>query len=528
MLPEDRGVKGNKHPDHILVKKSTLKLALVALVVALYVVVSLANNAHREAMATLQQEHDDELDDMDVGALRTKLTACKKSRTRLRSQVQTLDDTLASEKARLEAEVEKASSGGASASSSSSSSSSKQLNRCQTEKESLASQLEAARKTAPASSTAATLSSPGAGCVVSSAVAGPLCAKWKSQYGIVRGRTYGSSTKAVQAQWVQMGCDGFEDRSTFADDGAYSIAYAKAAGTVLGVHFNMDHTADGTATASGIVSVDAYDVSLLRRIDSFTYHRRTYLWAQWTNPSVLDMIHTRELVDGWRRFIRPGSVAIDIGAQGGDTTVEIAIHAAHTIAFEPHPNAFKMVDMNAKLNPGLNIDVHHRGVSDHDGKLFFGDGCGGCNSAITTGIKAGTPGYSEIKVINVVDFLNKHYEKEFLKDISFIKIDTEGHDKSILPTLKPLLALLDPKPIIKVEWYGSSQGENIAGLLAAIEGIGYEAYDPDVQVRIPIGYTGRKYGDLICYPVGERARIEKANGVTSTGALLSADDVDDE
>ena len=61
-----------------------------------------------------------------------------------------------------------------------------------------------------------------------------------------------------------------------------------------------------------------------------------------------------------------GSVAIDIGAHSGDSTVPMAMLANRTIAFDPNTDVFNILRVNAKINPHLRIEAHPLAIADAD------------------------------------------------------------------------------------------------------------------------------------------------------------------
>ena len=54
-------------------------------------------------------------------------------------------------------------------------------------------------------------------------------------------------------------------------------------------------------------------------------------------------------------LISPGGVAIDIGAHVGDSTIPLSLLSNLTIAFDPSISVFPILNINAKINPHLNI-----------------------------------------------------------------------------------------------------------------------------------------------------------------------------
>merc|ERR1711918_161252 len=100
--------------------------------------------------------------------------------------------------------------------------------------------------------------------------------------------------------------------------------------------------------------------------------------------------------------------------------------------------------------------------------------------------------------------------------LSFVKIDTEGFDKTILLAYKPLLRI--KKPIFYVEWFdpwwvGKPKNYIDRGsqdLMNAIAEIGYVPLNPSTGDRIPNGESRHGHADILCIPA-ERAegKIER-------------------
>jgi len=70
-----------------------------------------------------------------------------------------------------------------------------------------------------------------------------------------------------------------------------------------------------------------------------------------------------------------GSVAIDIGAHSGDSTLPMAMLANRTIAFDPNTDVFNILRVNAKINPHLHIDAHPLAIADADKVASFSSVC---------------------------------------------------------------------------------------------------------------------------------------------------------
>src|SRR3989449_4363569 len=78
--------------------------------------------------------------------------------------------------------------------------------------------------------------------------------------------------------------------------------------------------------------------------------------ARWLHPGAYPIaaLQVQAAVDQLRRFLRPGDVAIDIGAHTRDTTLPIALALRATgrvLGLEPNPYVFPVLERNASLNP---------------------------------------------------------------------------------------------------------------------------------------------------------------------------------
>ncbi|MFH1160761.1 MAG: FkbM family methyltransferase, partial [bacterium] len=98
-------------------------------------------------------------------------------------------------------------------------------------------------------------------------------------------------------------------------------------------------------------------------------------YANWDNPLVAPVEIDQEHVDFFRRFIKTGDLVIDIGANTGDTTVPMAIAAGKngtTLAFDPNPYVYKILEKNASLNPEkTHIIPYCFAISGQDEEFFF-------------------------------------------------------------------------------------------------------------------------------------------------------------
>ena len=204
-------------------------------------------------------------------------------------------------------------------------------------------------------------------------------------------------------------------------------------------------------------------------------------FANWKNPLNAPLILSHETVDFFRQFIPKGSLAIDIGANTGDTTVPMALAAGKeglVIGFDPNPHVFKILEANVGLNlDKTNIVALPFAITEQEGEFFYNSseatfGNGGISSQPS--LFHGS--YSlpqKIKGIKLEDYLEQHYST-WLPKISCIKIDTEGYDKEIIKSIHCLIEKY--KPVIIAECFSNSGRSDREELFSCVADKGYKLF----------------------------------------------------
>lgn len=180
--------------------------------------------------------------------------------------------------------------------------------------------------------------------------------------------------------------------------------------------------------------------------------------AEWLHPSAKRGAPSQAWVDQLRRVLRPGDVAIDIGAQTGDTTLPMALAVGPTglvLALEPNPYVFPVLERTATLNPAkLHIVPLMFAAMRADGEYEFQYGEPGfSNGGFHEGMSKWLHGSAftlRVRGRNLQDFLRREHP-ELIPRIRFIKVDAEGFDLAILNTLDDLIR--ERRPYLQVEMF---------------------------------------------------------------------------
>lgn len=179
-------------------------------------------------------------------------------------------------------------------------------------------------------------------------------------------------------------------------------------------------------------------------------------FARWRNPRAADLVLAQTEIDELRTFLKDGDVAVDVGAQVGDSTLPIGLACGPSglvIAFEPNPFTFIILGANAVLNPGrLNILPMPYAATQQDGPLVFDYGNpefdnGGDHAGISRW-RHGSSFRLPVEGRRIEPIIRARLG-ERVKRLRYIKTDVESHDLSVLVSLEKLID--ECRPHIKSE-----------------------------------------------------------------------------
>jgi FkbM family methyltransferase len=234
-------------------------------------------------------------------------------------------------------------------------------------------------------------------------------------------------------------------------------------------------------------------------------------FAIWRHPGETPKTITQESVNALRAFLREGDTAVDIGAHTGDSTLPMALAVGArgvVFALEPNPYVFKVLALNATLNPRTTRIVPLMfAAMPTDGEFEFEYSDEGyCNGGFHQSISRWKHGhFSKLRVQgrNLADYLRANAADE-LSRLRLIKIDTEGFDREIVRSLVELVKI--HRPHIKSEIYKHLPEHERAGYFDDLRGLGYRVFKCEDNVyrgeelRRPDDLMRWRHFDIYCVP----------------------------
>ena len=154
-----------------------------------------------------------------------------------------------------------------------------------------------------------------------------------------------------------------------------------------------------------------------------------------------------------QRFLSKDHSYIDIGAWIGSTVLFGAQLSKKCYAFEPEPIAFNVLIKNLSLNPNIsNINLYNAAISDKTGKIKLGSNTlhGDSMSSMVCSNQC-----IEVDSFSLNDFIIQNN----ITDCNFIKIDIEGGEFFVLPSIKDFLYKTKPTLFLSLHspWFEDSK-----------------------------------------------------------------------
>lgn len=244
-------------------------------------------------------------------------------------------------------------------------------------------------------------------------------------------------------------------------------------------------------------------------------------FADWLHPYNRPVVITQSAVDAVRRFVAPGDFVIDIGAHTGDTTVPMALAAGKTgctLALEPNPYVYRVLETNARLNQGTtHITPRCCAATADDGQFIFHySDASFCNGGFKSQQRWRLYRRKYPLTVagrNLLRLLRSEFAA-WLPKLSYIKVDAEGYDRAILASILPILGAR--RPVIRTEVFRKLLASERYALFDLLSGAGYrihryrDAAEPFGESLDRKEMTRYKHFDILAIPTVNRTPVELA------------------
>ena len=183
-----------------------------------------------------------------------------------------------------------------------------------------------------------------------------------------------------------------------------------------------------------------------------------------------------EVVAAIRRTLRPGGVAVDVGAHSGFMTLHMAHQVGPTgrvLAFEPTSWAYERLTTNVELNGFHQVTARRAGLSDAPAVT--------ASTLVPTSypLVGERPHVLDSLVIETLDAV---CTSEGLERLDFVKCDTDGWEAHVMRGARETLRRFRPVVLFEVNPTGlAERGETVAGLVDLVRDLGYGLYDAATQ-----------------------------------------------
>ena len=192
--------------------------------------------------------------------------------------------------------------------------------------------------------------------------------------------------------------------------------------------------------------------------------RRSYSYGTYEPP----------VVKAIENAVKPGMVAVDVGANGGYYTLllsKLVGDSGRVVSYEPLPQNVKILRENVSLNHRENVRVESAAVSDCSGALDLE--LPDPNSALWAGLAPENAGRGFVSVQAVA--LDDAFAEA--PALHFLKIDVEGAESAVLTGASATIRRFHPAMVVELhdyETYGTRHP-----VIAQLEAFGYQVRSLD-------------------------------------------------
>tara|TARA_Y100000741_G_scaffold315519_1_gene261409 strand:+ start:1547 stop:2299 length:753 start_codon:yes stop_codon:yes gene_type:complete len=188
-----------------------------------------------------------------------------------------------------------------------------------------------------------------------------------------------------------------------------------------------------------------------------------------------------------KKIIIPETDTIDIGVYRGVYSYEMAKYSKMVHAFEPNPIIFKDIELNlGKIIK--NINLYNFALSDKENKVLLKVPIRNKNydkSNYEEYFQMGRATIHEQNVMGDIETFEIKSKKldnfTFSNRISFIKIDVEGHEMSVIKGAENTIKQYKPTLLVEIEEKHSKQ--KVLDSINYINSLGYESFFYDNELK---------------------------------------------
>ncbi|MBI4575116.1 MAG: FkbM family methyltransferase [Planctomycetes bacterium] len=250
---------------------------------------------------------------------------------------------------------------------------------------------------------------------------------------------------------------------------------------------------------------------VIEHVDGFWIHIDTAILLEW--HLYFFGHYERWLEDALRRILRPGSVAVDVGANIGYYTLRMASlvgEGGNVFALEPNPKAYGRLLENLNINRFRNVRPFPMALSDSHG-VFKLHSYGGADGDLVSTFHEGNL-QSPRKAVPVADRGIHSYDVEGttldellgpreVPRLDLVKVDVEGHELRVLRGAEGTLRAYRPHVIFEYNrraW--SNAGSELSDARRILAGLGYTLYRLGDGHHAPLEDEAPGFANILAIP----------------------------
>lgn len=212
-------------------------------------------------------------------------------------------------------------------------------------------------------------------------------------------------------------------------------------------------------------------------------------------PAQLDLMGAYKLLKPFkvepciRRFCRPGATVVDVGANIGEWTLQMADAVGpggRVVAVEPIPRMAEAIEKSALANNMTQVSVHALALADAEGQAEFSVERGN-----TGGSRLGRAAGAVDTITVPVATLDALLARLAIGRVDFIKVDVEGFELEVLRGARATLARDAPGMYLEVGAEDAAKRPALAALLR--DELGYRL----LGVLLPEGICEASWEDYL-------------------------------